>query len=233
MSNPVRTAWRALPALGLVLIVAVTVGGSPGSATTTPPRELVARSVHLPVPTAPPTLSVTQSGPAVILPPPATQVPAATPFPTPTPKPRPQPAVSYACGTGAAHLIDVDLTTQELVAEAGGQVVLSTPVTSGMPGLRTPTGCFSIYRKLTNTVFTSPWPLGSQYYYSPMQVAYAMEFLSGGFFLHTDPNEPDSAFGPGSEDGPDASHGCVHVPLDVMTQLFPWAPDGTVVHIHY
>jgi lipoprotein-anchoring transpeptidase ErfK/SrfK len=66
-----------------------------------------------------------------------------------------------------------------------------------------------------------------------MQVAYAMEFLGGGFFLHTDPNEPDSAFGPGSEDGPDASHGCVHVPLDVMTQLFPWTPYGTVVHIHY
>jgi lipoprotein-anchoring transpeptidase ErfK/SrfK len=160
-------------------------------------------------------------------------VPAATPFPTPKPTPRPQPAVALACGAGAAHLIDVDLSTQELVAEAGGQVVLSTPITSGMPGLRTPTGCFSIYRKLTNTVFTSPWPPGSQYYYSPMPVAYAMEFLGGGFFLHTDPNEPDSAFGPGSEDGPDASHGCVHVPLDVMTQLFPWTPYGTVVYIHY
>jgi lipoprotein-anchoring transpeptidase ErfK/SrfK len=142
-------------------------------------------------------------------------------------------AVAPACGTGAANLIDVDLSTQELVASAGGQPVLSTPITSGMPGLRTPTGCFSIYRKLTNTVFYSPWPVGSPYYYSPLPVAYAMEFLSGGFYLHTDPNEADGAFGPGSEDGPDASHGCVHVPLDVMTQLFPWTPYGTVVYIHY
>ncbi len=233
MSNPIPMAWRAVPAFGLALILAVTVGGSPGSVSPVLARGMVARAVQSPLPTTPPTQSVTQSGPEVVAVPPATQVPAATPFPTPKPTPRPQPAVALACGAGAAHLIDVDLSTQELVAEAGGQVVLSTPITSGMPGLRTPTGCFSIYRKLTNTVFTSPWPPGSQYYYSPMPVAYAMEFLGGGFFLHTDPNEPDSAFGPGSENGPDASHGCVHVPLDVMTQLFPWTPYGTVVHIHY
>ena len=233
MSNPIPMAWRAVPAFGLALILAVTVGGSPGSVSPVLARGMVARAVQSPLPTTPPTQSVTQSGPEVVAVPPATQVPAATPFPTPKPTPRPQPAVALACGAGAAHLIDVDLSTQELVAEAGGQVVLSTPITSGMPGLRTPTGCFSIYRKLANTVFTSPWPPGSQYYYSPMPVAYAMEFLGGGFFLHTDPNEPDSAFGPGSENGPDASHGCVHVPLDVMTQLFPWTPYGTVVHIHY
>ena len=233
MSNPIPMAWRAVPAFGLALILAVTVGGSPGSVSPVLARGMVARAVQSPLPTTPPTQSVTQSGPEVVAVPPATQVPAATPFPTPKPTPRPQPAVALACGAGAAHLIDVDLSTQELVAEAGGQVVLSTPITSGMPGLRTPTGCFSIYRKLTNTVFTSPWPPGSQYYYSPMPVAYAMEFLGGGFFLHTAPNEPDSAFGPGSENGPDASHGCVHVPLDVMTQLFPWTPYGTVVHIHY
>ena len=233
MSNPIPMAWRAVPAFGLALILAVTGGGSPGSVSPVLARGMVARAVQSPLPTTPPTQSVTQSGPEGVAVPPATQVPAATPFPTPKPTPRPQPAVALACGAGAAHLIDVDLSTQELVAEAGGQVVLSTPITSGMPGLRTPTGCFSIYRKLTNTVFTSPWPPGSQYYYSPMPVAYAMEFLGGGFFLHTDPNEPDSAFGPGSENGPDASHGCVHVPLDVMTQLFPWTPYGTVVHIHY
>ena len=233
MSNPIPMAWRAAPAFGLALILAVTVGGSPGSVSPVLARGMVARAAQSPLPTTPPTQSVTQSGPEVVAVPPATQVPAATPFPTPKPTPRPQPAVALACGAGAAYLIDVDLSTQELVAEAGGQVVLSTPITSGMPGLRTPTGCFSIYRKLTNTVFTSPWPPGSQYYYSPMPVAYAMEFLGGGFFLHTDPNEPDSAFGPGSENGPDASHGCVHVPLDVMTQLFPWTPYGTVVHIHY
>jgi len=233
MSKQIPMAWLALPAFGLALIMAVTVGGSPTSGSPVLAQAVVAGTVHTPLPTSSPTLDVTQSGPAVILPPPATQVPAATPFPTPTPTPRPQPVVARPCGAGAANLIDVDLSTQELVAEAGGQVVLITPITSGMPGLRTPTGCFSIYRKLTNTVFTSPWPPGSQYYYSPMQVAYAMEFLGGGFFLHTDPNEPDSAFGPGSEDGPDASHGCVHVPLDVMTQLFPWTPYGTVVYIHY
>ena len=233
MRNPIPRAWRAWPVIGIALILAVAVGGEPHSESVSLRFTLADRAAVQSSPTTSPTLSVTQSGPEVVAVPPATQVPAATPFPTPKPTPRPQPAVALACGAGAAHLIDVDLSTQELVAEAGGQVVLSTPITSGMPGLRTPTGCFSIYRKLTNTVFTSPWPPGSQYYYSPMQVAYAMEFLSGGFFIHTDPNEPDSAFGTGSEDGPDASHGCVHVPLDIMTQLFPWTTYGTVVYIHY
>ena len=87
-------------------------------------------------------------------------------------------------------------------------------------------------RKETNVTFT---PLASDPadWYPPMFVAYAMEFLSGGWFLHTDPDEPTSAFGPGSENGPCDSHGCVHVPIDVMTQLFPWAPTGTAVYIHY
>jgi lipoprotein-anchoring transpeptidase ErfK/SrfK len=66
-----------------------------------------------------------------------------------------------------------------------------------------------------------------------MAVAYAMEFLDGGYFLHTDPDEPLSAFGPGSEDGRYASHGCVHVPYAVMVDLYAWASDGTQVSIHY
>ena len=39
-----------------------------------------------------------------------------------------------------------------------------------------------------------------------------MEFRGGGFFIHDAPWEPTTAFGPGSENGVDASHGCVHMP---------------------
>ena len=102
-----------------------------------------------------------------------------------------------------------------------------------MSNLRTPTGHFSIFVKERNVTFYSPWPTSSPYYYSPMSVAYAEEFAGGGYFLHTDPNEPSSAFGPGSENGPNASHGCVHVPYGVMASLYAWAPYGTSVYIHY
>jgi L,D-transpeptidase-like protein len=132
----------------------------------------------------------------------------------------------------AAKAIDVDLSAQRLVATECGRVFLSTPITSGRAGLRTPTGTFPIYLKEKNVYFYSPWPQGDPNYYPPMFVAYAMEFLDGGYFLHTDPDEPPNAFGPGSEDGQYASHGCVHVPIDAMTSLYAWAGQGTAVTIH-
>jgi hypothetical protein len=33
-------------------------------------------------------------------------------------------------------------------------------------------------------VFTSPWPPGSPYYYDPTRINHALEFASGGFYLH-------------------------------------------------
>lgn len=129
--------------------------------------------------------------------------------------------------------LDVNLTAQQLVARDCARVVVSTPITSGRSGLRTPTGAFAIMLKEQDVTFFSPWPQGDPNYYPPMQVAYAMEFLDGGYFLHTDGEEPLGAFGPGSEDGPYASHGCVHVPTAVMHELYSWAADGTAVAIHY
>ncbi len=144
---------------------------------------------------------------------------------------------SAATGTGTAascnKLIEVNLSTQQLVAYECTHEVLATPITSGRPGLRTPTGNFTIFLKEQNVYFYSPWPQGDPNYYPPMFVAYAMEFLDGGFFLHTDPDEPASGFGPGSQDGPYASHGCVHVPYSVMATLYSWAADGAAVSIHY
>ncbi|HET9782559.1 MAG TPA: L,D-transpeptidase [Candidatus Dormibacteraeota bacterium] len=132
-----------------------------------------------------------------------------------------------------ARAIDINLTTQRLLAFECDRVLLSSPVTSGRPGLRTPTGTFSVFLKEQDVTFTSPWPQGDPNYYQPMQVAYAMEFLDGGYFLHTDADEPVAAFGQGSEDGQYASHGCVHVPTGVMVRLYAWAGNGTAVTIHY
>jgi len=132
-----------------------------------------------------------------------------------------------------SKVIDIDLTTQQLTGSSCGETVLATPITSGRVGLRTPTGTFQVFLKEQNVYFYSPWPAGDPNYYPPMFIAYAMEFLDGGYFLHTDPDEPASAFGPTSEDGPYASHGCVHVPLAAMAYLYGWASDGTIVRLHY
>ena len=47
-------------------------------------------------------------------------------------------------------------------------------------------------------------------------------------FLH-DSYEPAGAYGKGSNFGPYASHGCVHVPGDVMQVLYTTVPNHTPV----
>ncbi len=140
-------------------------------------------------------------------------------------------SVPITTSYGMGKVIVVNLVAQSLTAYDNGQVVLAAPVTTGMPGLRTPTGTFSIHWKATRYLFISPWPKGSPYYYSPEWATWVMNFLAGGFDIHDAPWEPVSAFGPGSENGPDASHGCVHVPYIAMQFLFAWSPDGTTVVI--
>lgn len=135
------------------------------------------------------------------------------------------------------QVVLVSLSQQWLWAFSNRQLVFATPVTTGRPELPTPTGIFDIYQKVENTMFYSPWPPGSPFYYSPEHVNYAMLFLTGGFYLHDAPWRSD--FGPGSNvphTGPGGqaetgSHGCVEVPTSAGAWLYAWAPYGTTVDI--
>jgi hypothetical protein len=141
---------------------------------------------------------------------------------------------AVGCGHDVPNgkVIDVDVTTQSAVFFDDGCIAGQSLVTTGRAGLRTPTGTFHIYRKVSPITLISPWPKSSPYYYTPENAAYAMEFLGGGFFIHDAPWEPASAFGPGSQNGVDASHGCVHIPTPTMAWLYAWSPIGTTVIIH-
>lgn len=125
--------------------------------------------------------------------------------------------------------IVVHLAAQSLTAYDHGKVALSTPVTTGRPYLATLEGESTIFRRESPYLFISPWPEGSPYWYPPSWVTWALEFRTGGYFLHDAPWEPDGAYGPGSQDGPYASHGCVHVPHAAMQFLWTWASNGTPV----
>ena len=138
------------------------------------------------------------------------------------------------CGhnVGSGKVITVSLSLQEMVFYQDGCAVKATPVSTGRPELRTPTGTFSIFNKQTPFQFISPWPKSSPYYYYPSWVSWVMEFAGGGYFIHDAPWEAADAYGPGSEDNPDAaSHGCIHVPTPVMQWAYSWAPAGTSVVI--
>ncbi len=136
-------------------------------------------------------------------------------------------APSKSTGPSAKAVV-VRLEAQTLTAYLNGKSVLHTPVTTGRPSLPTPIGSYHIEAAYSPFTFTSPWPPGSPYWYPPTPVTWAMPFYDGDF-LHNDPGEPASAFGKGSEDGPYASHGCVHVPHAAMAFLFHWLPIGATV----
>jgi lipoprotein-anchoring transpeptidase ErfK/SrfK len=131
-----------------------------------------------------------------------------------------------------AQLIVIHTSTQKLVAYNNGCPFLVTPVTTGRPALRTDTGTFTIHSKSVDYTMISPWPKGSALWYPTTVVHYAMQFNpADGSFIHSADWEPPSAFGPGSENGSYASHGCVHVLDGPLVTLFNWAPIGTTVII--
>ncbi len=125
--------------------------------------------------------------------------------------------------------IYISLSLQEMVFYDNGCAVKATPVTTGRALLRTPTGTYHIFDKQSPYVFISPWPPGSPFWYPTSPVNWVMEFDQGGYYIHDAPWEPTSVYGPGSQNGPDASHGCVQTPGSVMAWAYSWTPMGTTV----
>jgi L,D-transpeptidase catalytic domain len=131
-------------------------------------------------------------------------------------------------GSAAQKAVVVRLGSQTLTAYLNGRAVMTTPVTTGRPALPTPIGSYVVHYRASPYTFISPWPPGSAYYYPPATVTWAMYFFDNDF-LHDDPGEPSNAYGAGSQYGPYASHGCVHVPHSVMAWLYDWLPVGAPV----
>ncbi len=127
----------------------------------------------------------------------------------------------------AAQYIEVNLKQQRLWAYQDGQVVYTSPVTSGATGAGFPTvtGTFAIYYKARNT-YLNGRPYGYNY---NVFVQYWMPFYSG-YGLHD--ASWRSSFG-GSDYYYGGSHGCVNLPLATAAFLYDWAPVGTPVWVHY
>lgn len=129
---------------------------------------------------------------------------------------------------GVGKVIVVSTDQERLVALQDGVVVLNTLVTTGRPSLPTVLGTFHILVKYSPYCMRSPWPPGSQYYWSGCaKMSYAMEFESSGYFIHDAPWR--SHYGPGSDTENGGTHGCVNVMLGQMAWLYNWTPIGTAV----
>ena len=130
---------------------------------------------------------------------------------------------------GPDQLIVVSLKAQRLIAYDHGQVVVDTLVTTGRSALPTDIGAMHVWKKDSPWTMQSPWPKGSPDWYPDTQVQMVAWFTKNGEGLHDASWQPPGTYGPGSENGPYGSHGCIHVPPAAETTLFTWAPIGTPV----
>jgi lipoprotein-anchoring transpeptidase ErfK/SrfK len=128
---------------------------------------------------------------------------------------------------GYAKYIEVSLSSQHLWAYQDGQVVYSSPLTSGATGAGFPTatGLFSIYYKTTNTHLDGR-PFGYNYnvfvqFWMPFHADYGLHDASWR-----------SSFG-GQDYYYGGSHGCVNLPYATAAFLYSWSEVGTPVWVHY
>jgi lipoprotein-anchoring transpeptidase ErfK/SrfK len=160
-----------------------------------------------------------------------TQAAAVAPTSKPTPpKPAPPvaPAACAATPAGTKHIY-VSISQQHLWACTGPALTTQGPVTTGASALTnvhdaTPVGTYAITSKSTHVTLAGSDVNGS--WNDP--VTYWMPFASGDGF-HDAPWQKFPLGGP--EYPTQGSHGCVHVSLPVLTQLYSWAQVGTPVTV--
>lgn len=150
---------------------------------------------------------------------------------------RPAIAADMPGGLRGSKTIIVSLSRQRLYAYQGRHLVFSTAVTTGRPGLRTPTGTYAIFAKYSPTTFYAPFSRSSANWYPPTHINYALEWKAGGYFLHD--SWWHSTYGPGTTSWhrdpvygwQQGSHGCISMRLGAAAWLYRWAAVGTAVRI--
>ncbi len=137
------------------------------------------------------------------------------------PPPTPTPDIPQLPADGE-RWIEVNLSTQYLIAWQGDAVFLETYISSGRPGFDTPTGTFFINSKIPSENMEGV--IGGEYYNVP-EVPDTMYFTNVGHAIHG--TYWHNNF------GTPMSHGCINVPMGTSNTLYNWASVGTRVEIHY
>jgi lipoprotein-anchoring transpeptidase ErfK/SrfK len=158
-----------------------------------------------------------------------------TPSPTYTPTPTATPVPTFVSdGNTSSGLvvrpdgvgpderwIDVNLTTQTLVAYEGDTPVFDSRVSSGTWQYPTVTGQFRVWLRYTEQTMDGR-RLGYDYYLP--NVPYVMYFYEDyalhGTYWHNNFGTP-------------MSHGCVNLPTTAAEWIFNWSTMGTLVNVHY
>ena len=156
----------------------------------------------------------------------------ATPLPTNTPSPTPSPIPTFVSDNSYSSLlrpelvsngekwIDVNLTSQTLVAFEGNAPVFQSLVSSGTATHPTVTGQFRIWLRFSSQDMNGR-RLGYDYFLKdvPYVQYFYQDYALHGTFWHNNFGTP-------------MSHGCVNLPTPSAEWLFNWANNGTLVNVH-
>ncbi len=159
-----------------------------------------------------------------------TPLPAPEPYRPPAPRDGPQADANWV-GLPGERWIDVNLSTQRVHAMVGNQVVYTAPATTGKRGWATPTGTFRIFSRVYNETMDSATlgiPRNSPEGYYLTNIYFTQYFANGGYALHSNYWQPDSAFG-----NYPTSHGCVGMRYNDAKFFWEFATYGTRVNVHY
>ncbi len=115
----------------------------------------------------------------------------------------------------ACRFVVVDLAQQNLSVYAGCQLVFATLISSGRQFGWTPTGTFTVFRKTEDSLVTSPFQGGDQYYLQGVPyISYFYSFWAfHGAYWHDRFGFP-------------ASHGCINLSPADARWLFNWITVG-------
>ncbi len=126
--------------------------------------------------------------------------------------------------TSRLHLekeILISLKTQTLEQALGGVAYSSYRVSTGKPGMRTPTGTFHVLSKNPRAWSKS----------AGLWMPWWMEFTARGNGIHELPEWPGGKKEGANHLGIPVSHGCVRLGVGPAKKLYAWAPIGTKVII--
>jgi peptidoglycan hydrolase-like protein with peptidoglycan-binding domain len=112
--------------------------------------------------------------------------------------------------TSAAPGVEVDLTKRVLLLNRAGEVTRIVDVSPGKPSTPTPTGTFTLHRRIDG------WRQ------SPLGLLWRPIYFSGGYALHGSTSVPTHA----------ASHGCVRLTVPAMNRLWPAVQLGQQVVVY-
>lgn len=137
-------------------------------------------------------------------------------------EPAPAPSAPAPNPASAGKWIDVNLTTQTIVAFEGMRAVRSALVSTGVAKTPTPVGRFKIYVKYKSQTMSGGSKASNDYYYLPNvpNVMYFYEaYAVHGTYWHRNFGRP-------------MSRGCVNLSLADAEWFFNWAEIGTPVVTH-